>query len=88
MFATRKINKEYMQDHATYKLYNYLESIDALSKYMINTPAEMHERLTQEKYRDHQMSTILRLSFNFEWSKQGFSYWAGISNRLQTIEMK
>ena len=88
MFATRKINKEYMQDHAAYRLYNYLDSIDALSRYMINTPAEMHEKLIQEKYRHHQMSTILRLSFNFEESKQGFSYWAGISNRLQTIEMK
>ena len=88
MFATRKINKEYLQDHAAYRLYNYLESIDMLSRYVINTPAEVHKRLTKEKYRDHEMSTLLRISFNFEESKQGFKYWAGISNRLQTIEMK
>ena len=88
MFATRKINKEYLQDHATYRLHNYLESIDVLDRYVINTPAEVHKRLTKEKYRDHEMSTLLRISFNFEESKQGFKYWAGISNRLQTIEIK
>ena len=88
MFATRKVNKNYLKDHAAYRLYNYLESIDMLSRYMINTPAEVHERLIKEKYRHHQMSTLLRISFNFEESKEGFKYWAGISNRLQTIEIK
>ena len=86
MFATRKINKEYLQDHATYRLHNYLESIDVLDRYVINTPAEVHKRLTKEKYRHHQMNTLLRISFNFEESKQGFSYWADVSVKLYKEE--
>ncbi len=86
MFATRKVNKNYLKDHAAYRLYNYLESIDMLSRYMINTPAEVHERLIKEKYRHHQMSTLLRISFNFEESKQGFSYWADVSIKLSKEE--
>ena len=86
MFATRKVNKDYLKDHAAYKLYDYLESIGALDKYIDNTKLPVRDRHEQEKYRDHEMNTILRISFNFEESKEGFNYWAGISNRLSTIE--
>lgn len=86
MFATRKVNKDYLKDHAAYRLYEYLESIGELSRYMINTKPPVRDKIQQEKYRDHMMTTLLRISFNFEESKQGFNHWAGILNRLQTIE--
>ena len=86
MFATRKVNKDYLKDHAAYRLYEYLESIGELSRYMINTKPPVRDKIQEEKYRDHRMTTLLRISFNFEESKQGFKYWAGILNRLQTIE--
>jgi hypothetical protein len=86
MFATRKVNKDYLKDHAAYRLYDYLESIGAHGKYIDNTKLPVRDRIQEEKYRHHQMSTLLRISFNFKESKEGFQYWADISNKLSTIE--
>jgi hypothetical protein len=88
MFATRKVKQDYLKDHAAYRLYNYLESISQLDQYIGNTKPESLTRIQKDKYRNHQMNTLLRVSFNFAESAEGFRHWEGISNRLSTIEMK
>ena len=85
MFATRKVNQEYLTQHAAHRLYKQLESMGCLVQFINNIKIPL-SKIQQDKYKYHQMSTLLRISFNFVESNEGFAFWSGISNRLQTID--
>ena len=82
----RKMDLNYKKNHAYYKLILWLTDNDHIDQFIRNTSVDKLHGLNTDKYEKYNTTTLLRIAFNFQESREGFDYWMKVTDQLEKYD--